>query len=191
MSKRGRKPGPDLLEKRRVEVELKHRPVHLSEPTERKTQELNNWLKQSESIRQKILGDFVHGVWTPDEHAYQMASLGDETLDIGTEEKILDNEDKYSRLAKSIRSEAGRSTAAKHADRKIAVLEINRHLIAKIGTGSRYNIHSVAGMIRDQWDSLTPAQRLRDESALERRGDGKTPVSLRTIERWLESLYKF
>jgi len=191
MSKRGRKPGPDLLEKRRIDAELQHRPLHLPIPSKQKILGVNSWLEQSEKIRQKILKEFKHGVWTPDEHAYQMASLGDDTLDIGTKEEILKNKYKYSRVAKSIRSKAGRSTAAKHADRKIAVLEINRHLIAKISTGSRYNIHSVAGMIRSQWDSLTPAQRLTDESALERRGDGKAPVALRTIERWLESLYKF
>ena len=185
MSTRGRKPSPDLQEKRRVEAELQHRPAYLPAPPEQKILGPNGWLEQSEKIRQQILEKFKHGVWTPDEHAYQMATLGDDELDFGAEEKILNNEDLYSRRAKVFRRDAGQVTAAKHAPRKAAVLEINQHLIAKIGTSSRYNIHSVAGMIRDQWDSLTPAERLVGESALKRRGDGKAPVAVRTIERWL------
>ncbi len=186
MSKRGRKPSPDLLEKRRVEAELQNRPASLPLSTGQQILERSNWLTQSEKIRQKILKDFKHGAWTPDEHAYQMATLGDEELGIGIAEKILDYDDKYSREAKQIRREAGRVTAAKHEVRKVAVLEINRHLIAKIGTGSAYKIHSVARMIHDQWESLTAAQRLTGESTLLRRGDGMAPVSVRTITRWLK-----
>lgn len=184
--KRGRPLGKATLEKLRLEQMMREMPAHLPRLTADEKAQLEAAFKHNEKIRLEILKTYKHGLWTPDEHAYSMASLGDESAE-GHEQLILDDEDRYSRLAKKIRRYAGAETKRKADIRQVKVIEINKVLIEKIGDSNSYNIHRVATMIHEQWVSMMPAQRLAaEDKSMSCRGDGGKPASVRTITRWLE-----
>jgi len=181
----GRPPSPATLEARRVEAMLKNMPPHLPKLTEVQKSELNESFAHDERIRQEILKTFKHGRTTPDSHAYDMASIGDESL-IGHEQKILDEDAKFALRAKRYRQSGAAATKDKTADRKANIKKNNHRLISKIQPSSRYTLHSVAQMIHDQWEEMTPAQKISGECSMARRGDGKERPSVSTIRRWIE-----
>ena len=115
-----------------------------------------------------------------------MASLGDESLE-GHEQKVLDDDARYSQQAKKIRADAGAENQRKAGVRQGKVIEINKALIDKLKKSGTYNTHRIATMIHEQWESMEPVHRLaKEDKSLFRRGDGGKPVVVRTIERWLE-----
>ncbi len=183
--KRGRPPKSTTIQRQQIKAMLEDPPSHVRSLSASGLAEIKASLEHNEKIRQEILATYKHGKWTPDKHAYDMASLGDESME-GFEKKILDNDDKYRIRAQRIRDKAGNTNKNKASVRAEDVLNRNNVLIAKIGTSSAYNTHRVAKMIMEQWSSVSPAQRLVDEpDELLKRGDENPPPSLRTIERWL------
>lgn len=185
--KRGRPPGKATLEKRRINEMLSQIPPYLKTPDANEQNALQESIDHSEKIRQEILKTYKHGVWTPDEHAYSMASLGDESLE-GFEKQILDDDDKYARRAKDIREEAGKEKKRLASIRANELRTKNCVLISKIKTSPIYTIHKVAKIIHNQWGAVSHGQRLVGEpTSLTSRGDGKTAPSVRTITRWLSS----
>jgi hypothetical protein len=184
--KRGRPLGKATLEKLRLEKMMREMPAHLPTLTADEKAQLEEGFKHSEKIRREILETYKYGSWTPDEHAYNMASLGHESFE-GYELQVLDDDDRYSRLAKKIRRDAGAENKRKAEIRQVKVMEINKALIVKIGNSNSYNIHRVATMIHEQWTSMKPVQRLATEDKnMPCRGDGGIPASVRTITRWLK-----
>ncbi len=148
--KRGRPLGKATLEKLRLEKMMREMPAHLPRLTADEKAQLEEGFKHSEKIRLEILETYKYGSWTPDEHAYNMASLGHESFE-GYELQVLDDDDRYSRLAKKIRRDAGAENKRKAEIRQVKVMEINKALIEKIGNSTSYNIHRVATMIHEQW----------------------------------------
>lgn len=184
--KRGRPLGKVTLEKQRVEKMMRELPAFLPRLTAEKKAELEDSFKQNEKIQLEILKTYKHGSWTPDEHAYNMASLGHESFE-GYEEKVLDDDARYSQQAKKFRADAGTENKRKAEIRQRKVMEINKVLIEKLKTSRTYNIHRIATMIHEQWKSMNSVNRLAGENmSMTCRGDGGKPVSVRTIERWLE-----
>lgn len=183
--KRGRPPKAETVENRRIRELLSSPPTHIPSLTKSELKELQESFAHNEKIRQEILATHKYGQWTPDEHAYSMASLGDESF-AEFEKKILDDDDKYRIQAQRIRQKAGYRNR-RHAEQRAAlILDKNRALVSKIGTGSTYKKHKIAKILHAQWSTVTPAQRLKDEpTTLISRGDGKKPPSIRTLERWL------
>jgi hypothetical protein len=142
--------------------------------------------RQSERVRQEILRDYKHGPTTPDNHAYEMASLGDESLK-GHEARILQNDKEFAERQSVYRVRGAESTKQKANERAQQLAQKNRVLIGLINTTRVYTVNKVAGMIEAQWDAMTPGNILKDEPPdMGRRGiDGPKP-SLKTIERWIE-----
>ena len=184
--KRGRPPSEVTVEKRMFEESLRHRPTGFKPMIEDEKIFSKNWLESSEKISVEILKIHKHGQSTPNKHAYEMASLGDETLE-RHESRILAADDYYKNNAKKIRRSAGRAMILKTQPIKLKVIEINQFLIAKIGTTKRYSVHAVATIISNQWFVTTVGQILSNEPKnLERRGEGVKKPSVRTIERWIK-----
>ena len=104
--KRGRPLGKETLEKLRIEKMMREIPTYLPRLTSEEKAELEESIQQGEEIRLEILKTYKHGSWTPDEHAYSMASLGDESFE-GHEQKVLDDDARYSQQAKKYRADAG------------------------------------------------------------------------------------
>jgi hypothetical protein len=184
--KRGRPLSNATLEKLRLEKMMREIPPYLPRLIAEKKAQLEEGFKHSEKIRLEILESYKHGSWTPDEHAYNMASLGHESFE-GYEQQVLDDDDRYRRLAKKIRSDAGAENKRKAKIRQGKVMEINKALIEKINNSDSYNTHRVATKIHEQWTSMSSVNRLANEDKnMLCRGDGGMPASVRTITRWLE-----
>lgn len=187
MKKRGRPLGSVTLERRRIEKLMRELPEHIPRLTVEEKAKLEEVFKHNEEVRVEILKTYKHGSWTPDEHAYSMASLGDESFE-GHEQKVLDDDSEYRRQAKKIRANAGAENIKKSQLRQEKVMKINKALIEKINSTQTYSLHRVASLIHEQWKSMKPAQRLTNEAKnMNCRGDGNEPVSIRTITRWIES----
>ena len=86
--KRGRPKSQARLEQEQTEELLRNRPCHITPMTDERTKELEESFRQSERVRQEILRGYKHGPTTPDNHAYEMATLGDESM-MGHEARIL------------------------------------------------------------------------------------------------------
>lgn len=186
LKKRGRPLGKETLEKLRIEKMMREIPAYLPRLTTEEKAKIEESIEQSEKIRLEILKTYKHGSWTPDQHAYSMASLGDESFE-GHEQEVLDDDARYSQKAKRFRADAGTENKRKAEIRQRKVMDINKVLIEKLKNGSTYNTHRIATMIHEQWETMKPVHRLAAEDKnLPRRGDGGKPVSIRTIERWLE-----
>lgn len=184
--KRGRPLGEATLEKLRIEKMMSQIPTYIPRLTAQEKAEPEERFKHSERIRLEILKTYKYGPWTPDEHAYNMASLGHESFE-GYEHKVLDDDARYSQQAKKIRADAGEENKRKAKPRQDKVMEINKALIEKINNSDTYNINRVAIMIHEQWTSMTSGHRLATEDKnMPCRGDGGVSVSVRTITRWLE-----
>jgi len=183
---RGRPPSAATLEMRRIESMLKSMPKHIPKLTEAEKSMLEETFEHNEKIRQEILKTFKHGRTTPDEHAYAMASIGDESL-IGYEQKILDADDEYKYRAKRYQESGTSATKNKNSDRKASIKKINQVLISKIRPNGRFTVHRVALMIYNQWDSMLNSHKFQGEKSLTKRGDGDKRPSVSTIGRWIES----
>ena len=181
---KGRPPSEATLEKKRIEKMLRNMPPHISPLSAKELSSLEESFAHSETIRQEILKTYKHGKTTPDSHAYSMASLGDESL-IGHEEKILADDAKYAERAQDFRARGAKAMSNKNAARRAAIREINQCLISRIEPGSRYTLHSVAQMIHSQWETMSAAQKLSGEKAMQCRGDGWERPSASTIRRWV------
>jgi hypothetical protein len=185
LKKRGRPQSESTLEKLRIDKMMREIPSHIKRLTAEEKAELEESFKHSEKIRLEILKTYKHGSWTPDEHAYNMASLGHESFE-GYEQKVLDDDARYSQKAKKIRADASAENKRKAGIRQRKVMEINKALLEKLKNSRTYNTHRIATMIHDQWASMESVHRLASEDkTMTCRGDGGTPVSVRTIERWL------
>lgn len=181
---RGRPPSAATLEMRRIETMLKSMPEHIPKLTEAEKSMLDESFVHNEKIRQEILKTFKHGRTTPDDHAYAMASIGDESL-TGHEQKILDADDAYKTRAKNYREIGTSATRDRNSDRKASIRKINQVLITKIRPNGRFTMHRVAKMIYDQWDSMLPTDKFQSEKSLTCRGDGQDRPSASTIGRWI------
>lgn len=190
--KPGRPPKTETLQKRSIkEAEDKlmaSRPVRVTPAENSAIPEMHEWVANLESARKQILKAYKHGQWTPDQHAYSMASVGDEWFhgkNTIHEEKILSEDEEHKSAARKIRTTAGSKIVAKYLSRRDHILELNSVLISKIGSGSAYTARNVAKTIRAQWYSMSEAQLLSGEpSSMNRRGDSGDPVSISTLERW-------
>jgi hypothetical protein len=184
--KRGRPLSKEKSEKLRLKKLMSELPPYLPRLSADEKAQLEEDYKHNKKVCLEILETYKHGSWTPDEHAYKMASLGHESLE-GYEQQIIDDDDRYSRLAKKIRRDAGAENKRKAEIRKGKVMEINKALIEKINNSDSYNIHRVATMIYQQWTSMSAVHRLAaEDKKMSCRGDGGMPASVRTITRWLE-----
>lgn len=198
--KRGRPPSKATLANR-AQIEAEN--VFMSERPQRQEQaafselrtseDLTAWIANLETARIKVLKEFKHGQSTPDQHAYEMASIGDEWFEGDNNifaEKIRARDADFKSKATKIRREAGKTNFKKSRSRSELVLEINSVLIDKIKASPAFNIHNVALRIHTEWETVE--HRLSGEPAsLQRRGDGKQPVSVRQIERWIKASKKF
>ena len=128
--KRGRPLGKGTLENLRLEKMMREIPAYVLKLTADEKAQLEESFKHDEKIRLEILETYKHGSWTPDEHAYNMASLGHESFE-GYEQQVLDDDDRYSRLAKKIRSNAGTEIRRKAEIRQDKVMEINKVVVRR------------------------------------------------------------
>jgi len=183
--KRGRPKSQARLEQEQTDQWLRNLPAHITPMSGEQLNQLQESFRQSERIRQEILRDYKHGPTTPDNHAYEMASLGDESM-MGHEARILQNDKEFAERQSAYRVRGAESTKEKAEDRAQLLVQKNRVLIGLISTTQTYTINKVAGLIEHQWEAMSPGNILKGEPPdMDKRGIGGPRPSLKTIERWI------
>ena len=149
--RRGRPPSAATIERRRAEAMLKNLSAHAPQITRAERQQAEESFYADEIIRKEILKDYKHSATIPDEHAYAMASLGDESLK-GYEYVIVSRDDEYRRATEESRRDGAKATRDA-ADKWIkALLKKNKSLTGKIKPTGPHTIRGVAKIIVDEWD---------------------------------------
>ena len=183
--KRGRPKSEATLERERVEEMLKSVPEHRRmTPTEKgQMQALSENLDQ---LKKEILKDYPTPI--PRHLAYEMASLGDESME-GHEQDVLR---RYEVARSNNLKNLSDGTTAKEnsaAKRRVEILLKNEALINKIGTRP-YTANHVAKKILKEWYSIPLGGRVGESSHLKKRGDDEKCPSIRTLTGWIASTRK-
>ena len=169
--KRGRPPTPQTIEKRRIEEMLTNLKSTNARITAEKRSETQSFLDRSEQWRKSILKDHKHGITTPNDHAYQIASIGDESLE-GHETYVREQDEKFRVRAQTYRV-AG--TNAQIEDKQN---------IARQAIGSFSDLLS---RVRPQGPlSMSDAARRMQKDWRKKGNYGDTP-SVRTLIRWIKA----
>jgi hypothetical protein len=159
IKKRGRPLCNVSIEKNRIKDLLTNIP-NMSQKEYNETQVI---LKNLAAMESKIIKDFKHAKSTPVQHAYEMASIYDESFE-GYRETLIDNDKKYKNLAKQISCKGGRATRDE-ADRKAQKLTANNQgLINQLKPNGKRSLNGVSKIISNQWvsrgyDGKKPSER--------------------------------
>lgn len=149
---RGRPAGSATLERRRVEELLSSPPAHLQGMTVAEQAAVDESLAAGELLRRKILKEYKHGATTPDAHAYDMASLGDESME-GHEADVLARDRAYKRRADEAREKSSKEKR-KAADKQATlVCEHFRELLRRAVPLGQLSRSEVARRMQDRWPS--------------------------------------
>jgi hypothetical protein len=162
---RGRPAGPTTLKRRRVEELLRSPPAHIPMMTAAERAELEESFAAGERVRRQILKDYKHGATTPDSHAYDMASLGDESTE-GHEKEVIARDRTYKEVADEGRAKGGHKNRRK-ADRQAAlVCEHFRELLSRAVPHGPLSRSEVARRMQDRWPLDGRLGRLPSEKTL-------------------------
>jgi hypothetical protein len=147
---RGRPQSKVTHERLRIAELLKELPSYLPPVSAEELEALNASAAANEEIRQQIIKDFRHGASTPNQHAYDMASLGDESLE-GYESSVLARDKQYQKAAQAHRK-GGAKANADESSRKVT--ELGRHfgsLLAQAKPNGPLPHTEVARRMRHSW----------------------------------------
>ena len=169
-TKRGRPPSEATIEKRRIEEFLKNPPAHIPPLNEDEKREMDSMLDSLNNAEREILRQYRPSATIPKSHAYEMASLGDESLQ-GLESEIIARDQQYQIDAESTRSKGGRARGNEPNFRAHRLAEINEDLIEKINSGE-ISSGEAARRIHNRWQ--------------ERGIPGISQLSQKTLERYIK-----
>ena len=151
MKKRGRPPSSAAtIENRRIEEMLRNAP-DFARRTDKAQASFELDDTHNENIRLKILRQYKGNDPTiPDSHAYEMASIGDESL-IGCEATILAHDAKFQAKSKHNKSAGTEATHKKSLIQAAVICEKNKDLISCIRPAGRLSVNGVAKSIWFDW----------------------------------------
>lgn len=173
--KRGRPPSPQTIEKRRLKAMFESKPDFITEVTDEEHKAVQASLQQSANIRKEILKAFKHGRTTPDEHAFSMESLGDESL-IGHEEKIIEQDRFYKERALNAQKAGGLAVKTARFRRSQEVCEKFRDLLSRVEPLGNTTITQASQLMSRLWC---------------RYGLTGSPPTERTLRSWIRSSSPF
>jgi hypothetical protein len=127
------------------------------------------WLEQLESVRQEILSDYKHDPTIPNKHAYEMASLGDESM-FGHENDVLARGHAYRARSQERHARGALSSSQKSMEKARWLCEDNSDLIERMESPGGPSLNSVVTIIADHWHD---------------RGVTDKHPSKRTLTRWI------
>ena len=129
--------------------------------------------KSGEEARKQILKNFKTHKIIPDDHAYTMASLGDESLE-GYEDQIIAQDNYYKQKIKKSTARGGETLSEEADARAKSLWSINKDLIERINKkDKKLKLHGAATMILNEWA---------------KRGDGESKPSINSIKNWYHRL---
>ena len=173
-TKRGRPPSEATIEKRRIEEFLKNPPAHIPPMNEGERRVMDSMLDSLNKAEREILRQYRTSPNIPKSHAYEMASLGDESLQ-GFESEIIARDQQYQLDAETRRFNGGlvRENEANGEAHRLA--GANKDLVKEIQSG-QLTIGRAAQKIHDRWSTRGVPSKGKNKD--------KRP-SLRTIKRHL------
>ena len=186
---RGRPKSAATLERERLETLFAKKPSHLPVAESDLTRALREAQPYNDAIEKQILRDYKYDATVPDDHAFTMASLGDESL-YGHETMIIAQDEAHRARVSRQRANGAAATRASSMRRARLIINKNLILITYLLKVRRQSVSLVARKIQTEWDVITVAQRISGEpNTLTARGDGNPMPSQRTIREWLRKYY--
>jgi hypothetical protein len=167
--KRGRPKSLDTIERERIEALLREPPSYILNMSAEEATAFKGLCENWSRVENEILNQYRTAPSIPKEHAYEMASLGDESIE-GYEDQILAKDKIYrSRIKKmQMTGSAGRARSAKNNSEKL--VEKNIDLIQRVNAGL-LTLNGAAAIIIRSWTN----RGLPDGAVL----------SIKTISRYL------
>ena len=169
--KRGRPPSPQTLEKRRIQEMLTNTKGTIARMNEEERRDTRKFLDESERWRKRILKDYTHGSTTPHEHAYQVASIGDESLE-GYEATILKNDKRFRTRAKAYRVSGTEGLIDDRQRKAREAIHSFSHLLSSIRPQGRLSMSEAARRMHKDWRA---------------KGNYDDAPSIRTLIRWIKT----
>jgi hypothetical protein len=186
---RGRPKSAATLERERIEAIFASRRLYLPKEESALTKALREAKPHNDAIEQQILRDYKYDATVPDDHAFAMASLGDESLEGYEDAIIAQDEEHIARVARQ-RSNGAKATKRNSQNRAKLIIEKNKILISHLIGSRKQSVSRVAKKICTEWVLISVAQRISGEpSSLTARGDGGQRPSERTVRNWISQHY--
>lgn len=174
-TRRGRPPSAKTLGARQREEWLNNPPAHITRLTEAEKAELDERFEHDERIRQEILKDFKHGRTTPNSHAYEMASLGDEAL-YGFEDQVFQRDAVYRDRADAYRRGGSRAVHNNSLSRAAEVCRNFKPMLDRVEPRGQLSLTHASELMRRLWNQY------------HNKGD---PPSARTLRTWIRQASPF
>jgi hypothetical protein len=190
--KRGRPLKVETVESRIAAEKLRNRPSHLPPPNTKKLQDLNNLIASMDVAEQAILSAYKYSVSTSDNHAYTMASIGDESMSEEITAKVLEKDNRIRTGLKDNPKAGGKSVKKTAAQRAEKICKLNKILLERLRPLGPMSLNDVAGKIIREWDLIQPGLQLKGEppTLLARGISGKKPT-IKTIGNYIKSASPF
>ena len=190
--KRGRPLKAETVESRVIAEKLRNRPSHLPPPSTEKLQALTNLIASMDDAEQAILSAYKYSVTTSANHAYAMASIGDESMSEEITAKVLEKDTRIRAGLKDNPKEGGKSVKTNAAHRAEKLCKLNKILLEKLRPLGPLSLNDVAGKIIREWDAINPGLRLKGEPpTLLARGLGGEKPTIKTIGNYIKSASPF
>ena len=190
--KRGRPLKAETVESRAVAEKLRNRPSYLPPPSTEKLQDLNNLIASMDDAEQAILSAYQYSITTSANHAYTMASIGDESMTEEITAKVLEKDTRIRAALKDNPKAGGESVKKTAAQRAEKICKLNKILLERLKPLGPLTLSDVARKIFRDWDSIQLGSLLPGEppTLLARGISGEKPT-IKTIGNYIKSASPF
>jgi len=181
---KGRPKSAETIERERIEEMFKNSPPYLI-MTAAKKQWMDELIANGELTQLEILKDYKTSPSIPDNHAYAMASLGDESLR-GREAEIISRDNQLRKDAQRNREAGAAATKTIALKRATELCKKNRILVERLAPTGVLSASDIAKKILKEWSLIPMGSKLPGEpDSLTERGVGGDPPTERTIRSYL------
>ena len=182
---RGRPKSEATIQREKIDALFASRPSYLPKEESALTKALREAKPYNDAVEQQILRDYKYDATVPDDHAFTMASLGDESL-YGHEAAIIAQDQAHIARVARQRANGARATKQNASYRAAKVTAKNKVMLSEFLYARGESVYAVAKKILVEWDYVSAEQRIRDET-ITARGDGGPVPSHRTLRDWIAS----
>lgn len=182
---RGRPKSEATIQREKIDALFASRPSYLPKEESALTKALREAKPHNDAVEQQILRDYKYDVTVPDDHAFTMASLGDESL-YGHEAAIIAQDQAHIARVARQRLNGARATKQNASYRAAKVIAKNKVMLSEFLYARGESIYAVAKKILNEWDYVSIEQLTRGET-ITARGDGGPVPSHRTLRDWIAS----
>ena len=180
---RGRPKSEATIQREKIDALFASRPSYLPKEESALTKALREAKPHNDAVEQQILRDYKYDATVPDDHAFTMASLGDESL-YGHEAAIIAQDQAHIARVARQRANGARATKQNASYRAAKVIAKNKVMLSEFLYIRGESVYAVAKKILVEWDHVSAEQRIGDET-ITARGDGGPVPSHRTIRNWI------